>query len=90
MPPAGTKMPSSAVGPRHCGAPNPGWIHGFHPTKPGETVDAQVCFSIFYYGGNDSCWKRIKIRIKHCGAFFLYELPDGPSCGYKRTRYCAI
>ena len=94
IPPAGTNMPNKAVGVHHCGTKNPGWIHGYFPTKLGETVEVRVCFAGYYWAHNmyygpknqKPCYYHTNAKIRHCGKYFIYELPDTPGC----MRYCAV
>ena len=42
---AGTKMPTTPVGPFRCGAANSGWLHDTHPTVEDSEVPKDVYFS---------------------------------------------
>ena len=81
--PAGTKIPTTPIKPFHCGMAAPGWLKGSHPSTPGQTINAEVCF----YWGSNQCWGRKQIKIRHCGQYFLYELQE--AADYE-SGYCAI
>ena len=70
---AGDRMADKCVPENHCGTQYPGWLSGAHPTITEGVVTREVCFSQSY-----SCcsWYQ-NIRIRNCGAYFVYELP-GP------------
>ena len=79
--PAGITIPEEPVESFHCNTIAPGWLNGNHPA-PGNTVDGTVCFNLF----SNQCHYQTQIQIKHCNNYFLYYLPDTPSCN---LRYCA-
>ena len=81
--PAGSKIPETYVDPKHCNTGAPGWLNGTHPTIQYETVDRTVCF--YSIGGNKCHWETA-IQIRNCGDYFLYYLPEPPTC---YLRYCS-
>ena len=78
---AGDKMADSCVKKAHCGTHAPGWLNGAHPVNVGETVERQVCF----HWGSSCCKWSVKIKVKKCSSFFVYELQRTPTC---HLRYC--
>lgn len=64
-----------------CGAVYPSWLNGTLPTRQNEEVERSVC----KVGFNNTCLKRVTIRIKHCGSFNAYCLPSLGACS---ERYC--
>ena len=84
--PAGTMIPESKVDQYQCGTPYSGWLAGSHPSNPGEEVSLKVCFR----GLVTLCEASVDVKVRNCGDFFLYYLPDtsviGSDCLY---RYCA-
>ena len=81
MPPAGTMITESKVEYGHCGTISAGWLKNTHPTQPGQIKNGTVCFT---YGKNECTWSNT-IKIKHCGTYYLYELPNVPKC---HSAYC--
>ena len=80
--PSGTRMPTKSPGRYHCGTTYTGWLKGNHPSTPGTTVDAKVCF---HYNGE--CGESVDVKVTNCSSYFVYYLPDLPfSCP---NRYCA-
>ena len=80
---AGYRMADKCVPEDHCGTLFPGWLNGAHPTVAEGVVTREVCFSSSY-----SCCARfesITIRVKNCGAYFVYELLRTYRCP---IRYC--
>ena len=47
-----------------------------------EIVTRTVCFSSDGY----TCYVETEIQVRHCGAYFLYYLPDISLFG----RYCSV
>ena len=78
---AGNRMADKCVPTDRCGTFHPGWLSDAHPTVAEGAVTRTVCFSS---SGSCCSWGRI-IRIKNCGAYFVYELPKPYYCD---TRYC--
>ena len=78
---AGDQMPDKCVPINHCGTHAPGWLSGAHPTAAEGVVTRKVC-----YHWNDNCcrWSN-NIRVRNCGAFFVYELQKPRPCS---LRYC--
>ena len=83
MEPAGTQMPESPPRYGHCGTAANGWIEGTHPTNVGETKTAYVCF----VWTNTNCGRKEVIQIRHCGKYYLYNLPNIRFCTYG---YCSV
>ena len=78
---AGDKMPTSCPLKNRCGTHASGWLNGNHPTVAQGIVTRQVC----YHWSSSCCnWKN-NIRVKNCGAFYVYELQKPPTCW---LRYC--
>ena len=82
QPPAGTGMPETVVPDHQCGTSLTSWIKGSYPPGIGKVGSAKVCF----HWGEDDCQWPTEIRIRNCGSYFLYELPDTPICS---LRYCS-
>ena len=83
--PAGNKMPDKPPNHGHgerCGTTATTYLSGGHPTKAGQVVSRKVCFN---YAGK-YCPLSRNVKVTHCGAFFVYQLPYAPGCNY---RYCA-
>ena len=78
---AGDRMADRCVPRHHCGTHHPGWINDTHPTVAEGVVITTVCFS---WSHTCCYWTQI-IRIKNCGAYFVYELPRTYNC---YARYC--
>ena len=76
-------MPESPPSYGHCGTAANEWIEGTHPVNVGETKTAYVCF----VWSNTNCGRKEVIQIRHCGKYFLYDLPDIRYCSYG---YCSI
>ena len=84
--PAGYKMPDTppSLNGHRCGTHGTGYLVGGHPTKAGQVVSRNVCFSIF---GNKCHARSEDVKVTHCGSFFVYQLPLSIyGCAY---RYCA-
>ena len=83
--PAGNKMPDKppSLSGKRCGTYASGYLSGGHPTKAGQVVSRKVCFS---YRGYKSYYTPVTVKVTHCGAFFVYQLPYAPGCS---GRYCA-
>ena len=75
------KPPNHFRGDR-CGTDATGYLTGGHPAKYGQVVTRKVCFS---YAGH-KCMQSVTVKVTHCGAFFVYQLPYAPGC---YLRYCA-
>ena len=82
--PAGNKMPDKppSLSGQRCGTYGTGYLSGGHPTKAGQVVSRKVCFS---YNGHKCNWN-VTVKVTHCGAFFVYQLPYIYNC---TLRYCA-
>ena len=83
MGPAGTKMPTARVEPFNCGTDFSGWLKdGLEDPVVGDgIVSRKVCFSDRTRG----CRKEIKISVKNCGSYSIYNLIKPPLCN---MRYC--
>ena len=83
--PAGNKMPDKppSLSGFKCGTAATGYLTGGHPTKAGQVVSRKVCFSYQRY---KCLWNTKNVKVTHCGAFFVYQLPYAPACN---NRYCA-
>ncbi|RMX50674.1 hypothetical protein pdam_00021433, partial [Pocillopora damicornis] len=80
---AGTKMPTTCVGPSSCGATRPGWMNGAHPTVEDGRVNREVCFRSWH-----ECCKYTKSNmVRNCGSFYVYHL-DGIATNCSEA-YCA-
>ena len=79
---AGDKIPNTRPPhTRRCGTHAPGWIRGSNPVVADGEVTRTVCY---FWSGND-CRRRNSIKVKNCGAFYVYELQKPPACS---LRYC--
>ena len=67
---AGDRMADNCVPMDHCGTKYPGWLNGTHPTVAEGVVIRRVCFS-----EDQCCFRYQNIRVKNCGAYFVYALP---------------
>ena len=76
-------MAESCVDNNRCGTYYPGWLSGSHPTVNEGAVQRRVCFSYYVYG--DCCSLSTYIRVRNCGAFFVYQLKPLTVCN---SRYC--
>jgi len=79
---AGDRMADKCVPMDHCGTRYPGWLNGTHPTVAEGAVIRGVCFHM----SNNCCYWYIDIRVKNCGAYFVYALPRLYYPYY--SRYC--
>ena len=78
---AGDRMADKCILMGHCGTEYPGWLSGAHPTVAEGVVIRRVCFS----KDQCSCYRYKNIRVKNCGAYFVYELRR---LYYSYFRYC--
>ena len=76
---AGDRMADKHVSPKRCGTWYPGWLSGGHPTVAEGVVVRKVCYSRYHH-----CTWTNNIKVKNCGAFYVYELQRTPS----HSRYC--
>ena len=83
--PAGNKMPDKPVYGHKCGTSATGYILGGHPTIAGQVVSRQVQFVNKVNG--DNYYRTVNVKVTHCGAFFVYQLPYTKEC---YLRYCAV
>ena len=77
---SGNQMPTSCVPTNRCGTHAPGWLSGRLPSS-GQITNAKVCF----HWSNNCCRWSTTIRVRNCGAFYVYELKRPPAC---HLRYC--
>ena len=85
---AGDRMADKCVPVYHCGTRYPGWLNGTHPTVSEGVVTRTVCYPEYFsdsYWLSDYCVVNNYIRVRNCGAFFVYELHKPPHCDF---RYC--
>jgi hypothetical protein len=74
--PAGTRMPDSTPGENHCGTVAAGWLAGGHPAL-GE---GQVTRTVYFDLSNDPEYWETTVSVINCGEFYIYRLPDTPTC----------
>jgi len=74
-------MPDKCVPKYQCGTHAPGWLVGGHPTVAQGSVLRKVCF---HWSSGCCQWSRY-IRVRNCGAFYVYYLGRTPACN---LRYC--
>ena len=75
------KMSTTCPPVRRCGTHAPGWIKGKHPSAADGEVTREVC----YHWARNCCQWKNKIKVKNCGAFYVFELQKTPACS---LRYC--
>ena len=80
---AGDRMADKCVPLDHCGTRDPVWLSGAHPTIAEGAVTRRVCYHS--NRSNSCCDWYDNIRVKNCGAYFVYELPRSSYCS---ARYC--
>ena len=78
---AGNKMADTVVPTLHCGTHAPGYLTGGHPTAAQGAVSRKVCF----HWSNNNCRWFVNIKVRNCGAFYVYQLSKPPACS---LRYC--
>ena len=78
---AGELMANKCPAIHHCGTHAPGWMEGSHPTQAQGIVTRKVCY---HWSGKCCNWSN-NIRVRNCGAFYVYELDKTPVC---HLRYC--
>jgi len=78
---AGDRMADKCVPMDHCGTKYPVWLNSTHPTVAEGVVIREVCFSAY-----QCCDWYENIRVKNCGAYFVYALPR--LYYYYDSRYC--
>jgi len=85
---AGDQMADKCIPTNFCGTNYPGWLNGSHPTVAEGVVTRKVCYhysNYYWYGSSSCCYYSNNIRVRNCGAFFVYELQKPPYCD---LRYC--
>ena len=91
----GDALPITKPGGGHCGTNNPGWLSGWkeagappvyydqpgtYPNKTIGIVAGTVCFDTSF--GGSHCIASVGVNVVNCGdEFFLWQLPDAPTCG---------
>jgi len=83
--PAGKQIPEETPGAYHCGTSATGWLNGSHPQFTDATFKEMVCFD-YGQGPTSICDRNVNVEITNCGDFFVYLLPEVPSC---YLRYCS-
>ncbi len=78
---AGDRMADECVPTYRCGTHTPGWLSGAHPTVAEGAVTRKVC----YHGWGDCCRRSKNLKVRNCGAFYVYELLHTTHCD---SRYC--
>lgn len=78
---AGYRMADKCIPMFRCGTDAPGWLSGTHPTVAEGLVTRNVC----YNWHSNCCNLNNTIRVRNCGAYFVYELSYTPTCP---ARYC--
>ena len=78
---AGDRLAESCPPTRRCGTHAPGWLNGAHPTQAEGVVTREVC----YHWSGSCCRWRNNIKVKNCGAFYVYQFQKPPACS---LRYC--
>ncbi|XP_072893903.1 uncharacterized protein [Hemitrygon akajei] len=72
----GWRIPETVVPPYKCSGKGPGWLNGSHPSIGEGEVHRTVCFS----WEQNNCATKRTIKIKNCGAFFVYWLKPTFCC----------
>ena len=78
---AGDRLVDKCVPMGHCGTQCPSWLNDTHPTVAEGVVIRRVCYS----RDSECCYWYQNIRVKNCGAYFVYALPR---LYYSSSRYC--
>ncbi len=81
--PAGKVIANSPVPPNSCGTVATGWYAGQYPTPNFSTATSIVC----YYISTNTCAACNLISVTNCQTFYVFLLPQPPSCNY---RYCTL
>ena len=81
--PAGSKVADTPIELSHCGTAGSRYVQGSHPILIGETVKTKAC----YKDGNTLCKYPQNVKIRNCGTYFLYYLPNTSHCS---QGYCTI
>ena len=74
-------MPTQCPSINRCGTHAPGWMTAHHPSVADGEVSRRVC----YHWSNNCCRWSNYIKVKNCGAYYVYELQKTPVC---HLRYC--
>ena len=83
---AGERMPTKCPAKNRCGTHAPGWLQGGHPTVAQGIVSRKVC----YHWSSSCCNWSNDIKVKNCGAFYVYELKRTPVCSLRYCGECKI
>ena len=83
---AGERMPTKCPAKNRCGTHAPGWLKGGHPTVAQGIVSRKVC----YHWSSSCCRWSNNIRVRNCGAFYVYELKRTPVCSLRYCGECKI
>ncbi|XP_068721451.1 uromodulin-like [Montipora capricornis] len=78
---AGETMAVTPVPPNKCSAFLSGWMDGKHPEVIDGIQSRRVCFT----SKRSNCDRSTNIRVRNCGKFYVYYLPNTPGCV---LRYC--
>ncbi|XP_059815951.1 uncharacterized protein LOC132387594 [Hypanus sabinus] len=73
----GWRIPETVVPTYKCSGTSSGWLNGSHPSVGEGEVHRTVCFS----WEQSNCETKRTIKIKNCGAFFVYWLKPTLCCG---------
>ncbi|XP_013403680.1 von Willebrand factor D and EGF domain-containing protein-like isoform X2 [Lingula anatina] len=63
-----------------CGTDRPVWLKGTHPTVADGIVSRKACVPNFTEEYKPCCRREIDIRVKNCGAYFVYQLNKTHIC----------
>ena len=81
---AGTRMATSCPSTNQCGTSATGWLSGGHPSVADGQVSRLACF---HWNSNCCLWSKY-IKVRNCGAFYVYHIPGTPY-GHCDLRYCS-
>ena len=71
------RVPKSVVYP--CGGRNPGWFFGVYPSEFYSTTIGTICY-VSLTGTPCASIGAQPMRVTHCGAYFVFEMPVAPEC----------
>ena len=80
---AGSRLPESSPGYKHCGTYISGWLRGGHPQDIYAEKNMTVCFDVDFVDG--ICFWKADITVTNCDGYYVYWMPDTPIC---YSRYC--
>lgn len=81
---AGTRMATSCPPTQRCDTYATGWLNGGHPSVSDGQVSRLACF---HWNSNCCYWSHY-IKVRNCGAFYVYHITGTPS-GHCSLRYCS-